>query len=123
MSSKIEIKLKKAEGGQWKSLEREIIETLPQPTYPTSSVNKKDWDKIVCNIQKEEEAELSGLAGDAAVNQLFQKIYADGNDEVRMAMNKSFMESGGTVLSTNWTDIKDKATEVKPPDGMEFKNW
>ncbi len=38
-------------------------------------------------------------------------------------MNKSFFESGGTVLSTNWKDISSKTTEVKPPDGVEFKKY
>ena len=33
------------------------------------------------------------------------------------------VESGGTVLSTNWKDIKEKKVEVKPPDGMEYKKW
>ena len=38
-------------------------------------------------------------------------------------MNKSFQESGGTVLSTNWDEIKKEKTDVKPPDGMEYKKW
>lgn len=33
------------------------------------------------------------------------------------------MESGGTVLSTNWEEVGSKRVEVKPPDGMEFKKW
>ena len=33
------------------------------------------------------------------------------------------MESGGTVLSTNWKDIGAKKTDIKPPDGMEYKTW
>ena len=32
-------------------------------------------------------------------------------------------ESGGTVLSTNWKDIGKEKTEIKPPDGMEWKKW
>lgn len=46
-----------------------------------------------------------------------------GTEEQRRAMNKSYQESGGTVLSTNWEDIKKKQTEVKPPDGCEFRSW
>jgi suppressor of G2 allele of SKP1 len=38
-------------------------------------------------------------------------------------MNKSFQESGGTVLSTNWSEVGKAPVEVKPPDGMEYKHW
>jgi suppressor of G2 allele of SKP1 len=38
-------------------------------------------------------------------------------------MNKSFQESGGTVLSTNWSEVGKGHVGVKPPDGMEFKKW
>ena len=38
-------------------------------------------------------------------------------------MNKSFQESGGTVLSTNWKDVKKEKVEVKPPDCMEYKKY
>ncbi|KAH7954370.1 hypothetical protein HPB49_018047 [Dermacentor silvarum] len=33
------------------------------------------------------------------------------------------VESGGTVLSTNWEEISSKTTPVKPPDGMEYRKW
>ena len=36
----------------------------------------------------------------------------------RRAMNKSFQESGGTVLSTNWSEVDKGQVDVKPPDGM-----
>ena len=32
-------------------------------------------------------------------------------------------ESGGTCLSTNWKEIGNKKTEIKPPDGMEYKKY
>ena len=38
-------------------------------------------------------------------------------------MNKSFQESGGTVLSTNWNEIGAKKTEIQPPSGMEAKEY
>jgi suppressor of G2 allele of SKP1 len=38
-------------------------------------------------------------------------------------MNKSFMESGGTVLSTNWKEVGKEEVQIKPPDGCEYKKW
>lgn len=53
-------------------------------------------------------------------------------------MNKSFVcktnyvvvvnwicqvESGGTVLSTNWDEVQKDKVEMKAPDGMEFKKY
>ncbi|XP_013413149.1 protein SGT1 homolog [Lingula anatina] len=137
LSSKIEIKMKKAEGVRWTHLEGDSDEKIKQfkPTpstqpksdnpdihkYPSSSHSYHDWDRMAAELAKEEKEEK--LEGDAALNKLFQQIYSDGSDEVKRAMNKSFSESGGTVLSTNWGDIGAKKTEVKPPDGMEYKSW
>ena len=38
-------------------------------------------------------------------------------------MMKSFYESNGTQLSTNWGEVGKQKMEVKPPDGVEFKTW
>lgn len=38
-------------------------------------------------------------------------------------MSKSFVESNGTVLSTNWQEVGTKTIESTPPDGMELKKW
>merc|ERR1712136_630579 len=111
LGSKVEIKLKKAEGGRWATLESdgseptnvkqiETTNTFSQPpTYPSSSKKTKDWDKLV------------------------QKIYSDASDETKRAMNKSFQESNGTVLSTNWGEIGNKHTDIQCPDGMEYKKY
>ncbi|XP_013143709.1 PREDICTED: suppressor of G2 allele of SKP1 homolog [Papilio polytes] len=129
--SKIEVKLRKKEGVRWTQLEgdgeEEKIKAIPQavidasgPQQPTK-LFRKDWDKIERDIKKMEEEEKD--AGDSALNSMFQKIYGEGSDEVRRAMNKSYVESGGTVLSTNWNQVSKEKVEVKPPDGLEFKKW
>ena len=87
--------------------------------YPSSS--HKDWNKIERDLKEEEAKEKP--EGDAALNAMFQKLYGDGSDEVKRAMNKSFQESNGTVLSTNWGDIGKAKTEVKPPDGVVYKKF
>lgn len=131
MKTKIEIKLKKQEGIQWTKLEGEEPTNIKQiqvkddgnaaHTYPSSSHYTRNWDKLAQEVTEEEKNEKK--EGDAALNDLFQKIYADGTPETKKAMMKSFYESGGTVLSTNWNEIGDKKTDIKPPDGMEFKKW
>ena len=92
-----------------------------QANYPTSSKKPKNWDRLVADLTAEEKDEK--LEGDAALNKLFKDIYANGSEETRRAMNKSFVESGGTVLSTNWKDIGAKTIDVKAPDGLEWKTW
>lgn len=57
--------------------------------YPSSSHYTRNWDKLVGEIKEEEKNEK--LEGDAALNKLFQQIYSDGSDEVKRAMNKSFV--------------------------------
>lgn len=127
MSTKIEIKLKKAEGVRWAALEGDGSAPLPGGSVapPTATVKApyasgRDWSAIEKTLAAEAEEKKEG---EAALNEMFQKIYGDANDDVRRAMNKSFQESGGTVLSTNWNEIGKEKVEVKPPDGMEWKKY
>nr|XP_028594278.1 protein SGT1 homolog isoform X2 [Podarcis muralis] len=130
LSTKIEIKMKKPEAVRWEKLEGhggspKLKQFAPVSDathlYPSSSHYTRNWDKLVVEIKEEEKNEK--LEGDAALNKLFQQIYSDGTDEVKRAMNKSFMESGGTVLSTNWSDVGKRKVEVNPPDDMEWKKF
>jgi len=46
-----------------------------------------------------------------------------GDDATKRAMMKSYQESGGTVLSTNWSEVGAGKVEIKPPEGMEYKKY
>ncbi|MBA0851152.1 hypothetical protein Goshw_014344 [Gossypium schwendimanii] len=91
------------------------------PVYPSSKLKRVGWDKIEAQVKKEEKDER--LDGDAALNKFSRDIYQDADEDTRRAMQKSFVESNGTVLSTNWKEVGAKKVEGSPPDGMEVKKW
>ncbi|PRQ60226.1 putative SGS domain, HSP20-like chaperone, tetratricopeptide-like helical domain-containing protein [Rosa chinensis] len=132
LSTKVEIRLAKAESIQWTSLEFSKDNPVPlkvnapvigaqRPSYPSSKPKRVDWDKLEAEVKKEEKDEK--LDGDAALNKFFQDIYKDADEDTRRAMRKSFVESNGTVLSTNWKEVGNKKVEGSAPDGMEMKKW
>lgn len=134
LSTKIEVRLAKAEPINWTSLEYDKKQAVPQktnilsgaeiqrPTYPSSNTKvRRDWDKLEAQVKKEEKDEK--LEGDAALNKLFRDIYQDADEDTRRAMQKSFIESNGTVLSTNWKEVGAKHVDGSPPQGMEMKKW
>ncbi|PIM99582.1 Suppressor of G2 allele of skp1 [Handroanthus impetiginosus] len=131
MSTKIEIRLAKADTIHWTSLEfkrdigvvqkANVSSGNQKPTYPSSKPKRVDWDKLEAQVKKEEKDEK--LDGDAALNKFFRDIYRDADEDTRRAMSKSFVESNGTVLSTNWKEVGSKKVEGSPPDGMEMKKW
>ncbi|CAE6180655.1 unnamed protein product [Arabidopsis arenosa] len=131
LSTKIEIRLAKADIITWASLEHGkgpavlpkpniSSEVSQRPAYP-SSKKVKDWDKLEAEVKKQEKDEK--LEGDAALNKFFREIYQNADEDTRRAMSKSFVESNGTVLSTNWQEVGTKKIESTPPDGMELKKW
>lgn len=88
---------------------------------------QKNWDSITTNILSTEKeigpGEDPNAGGDAALNGFFQKIFADADEDTKRAMMKSYVESGGTSLSTNWDEVKKAPMEPKPPQGQEYKKW
>eukprot|EP01128_Nolandella_sp_AFSM9_P006208 TRINITY_DN3139_c0_g1_i1.p1 TRINITY_DN3139_c0_g1~~TRINITY_DN3139_c0_g1_i1.p1 ORF type:complete len:414 (-),score=145.36 TRINITY_DN3139_c0_g1_i1:54-1232(-) len=129
--TKVELRLKKLRSGKWPTLENAAKVSAWDPVvisnplqYPSSSRSAlksgRDWKKLAKEAGGEEEDKLEG---DAALNQVFRGIYKNASDEQRMAMMKSFQESGGTVLSTNWDEVGEKKVEGAPPKGMEMHSW
>ncbi|RDW78373.1 hypothetical protein BP5796_06225 [Coleophoma crateriformis] len=131
-STKVEIILQKATPGRkWSNIEgdestlkdssNEPLDNVMQaktgdkgPVYPTSSrTGPKDWDKI----DDADEGE------DQDVNSFFQKLYKDADPDTRKAMMKSYQESNGTSLSTNWADVQKAPVPTQPPEGVEAKKW
>ncbi|KAI4089103.1 MAG: hypothetical protein LQ344_005582 [Seirophora lacunosa] len=106
------------------------------PSYPTSSRSgPKDWDKVVDELTKKpkkdkKEGETGGeggvedeFEGADPVNGFFQSLYSQADPDTKRAMMKSYQESNGTALSTNWAEVGKGKVETQPPDGMEAKPW
>lgn len=120
-ANKIELRLKKAVvGSRWEALEETESEPVPVPVQHNAT---KNWDLIGKEAEEEQNKDIEEGGGEAALQQMFKKIYAGATDETRRAMMKSFQESNGTVLSTNWNEVGQDKVEMKPPDSMEFKKW
>ncbi|KAK6517001.1 hypothetical protein TWF506_006880 [Arthrobotrys conoides] len=117
------------------------------PVYPTSSKSgPKNWDKVVDDLAKSskkskaakgddgdeenqntDEVDYADLNDDEfsadPVNGFFKKLYKDADPDTRRAMMKSYVESNGTALSTNWGEVGRGKVETSAPDGMEAKKW
>lgn len=94
---------------------------------PAQRKKAKNWEKVSDNILNAEKDKTSNddpnAGGDAALNGFFQTLYKDADEDSQRAMMKSFIESGGTTLSTNWDEVKKETVTVKPPEGSEWKKW
>jgi suppressor of G2 allele of SKP1 len=141
MSTKIEVTLHKATPGvKWHALEGDrkvesstdspaavpshvltgkTNDTESAPSYPTSSKKgTKNWDKLA----KEDLGEEDDLEGDETTR-FFKTLYKGAGEEQQRAMMKSYQESGGTVLSTDWSSVGSKFVAPEPPEGMEAKKY
>lgn len=115
----------------------QINNNVDGPSYPTSSRHGvKNWDKLADDLTakkkkdekkkktEDEDAEEddddaasvdSDFGGGDAVDSFFKKLYAGSDPDTRRAMMKSFYESQGTALSTNWDEVGKDKVPVHPP--------
>lgn len=127
-TKKLEITFKKEQNVQWKTLEDEnLAQVAPSSSvssnsgtdvplsYPSSSKKQIDWSKLDLDDENDDDS--------TSADAFFQKLYADADPDTKRAMMKSFIESNGTALNTNWEDVSKKKVETAPPEGMEAKNW
>ena len=128
---KVEIRLVKMVHGRWGGLIGESPDPLANSAAPpapaTRPAPRKNWEGITTNIlgsEKEKSMEEDpNVGGDSTLNGFFQKIFADADEDTKRAMMKSYQESGGTTLSTNWDEVRKERVTVKPPQGQEWKKW
>jgi len=141
---RIEIKLAKKNPEDWALLERsdstneKVLETIAPKLvakpknatpalYPSSSKVKRDWNKIDKEIEEDMQKNKEEYPEGDPVNGMFQMLYKGSDENTRRAMMKSYQTSGGTVLSMNWDEVKQKDYEgtdrVDAPDGQEWKKW
>ncbi|KAH0429056.1 CS domain-containing protein [Colletotrichum camelliae] len=136
-SVKVEFQLKKAAVQKWPKLKADPsdvnatittpapakpVEPAPAaapaagPVYPTSSKSgAKNWDTVLADEKDDDE--------EKDINLFFKSLYKGATPEQQRAMMKSFTESNGTALSTDWNDVKGRTVETQPPEGVEAKKW
>ena len=104
-----------------------VSATTPTPTPASQPKTRKNWEGITTEILGAEKEKTTdedpNVGGDSTLNSFFQKIFGDADDDTKRAMMKSYSESGGTTLSTNWDEVKKAKVDVKPPSGSEWKQW
>ncbi|BCS27536.1 co-chaperone SGT1 [Aspergillus puulaauensis] len=67
--------------------------------------------------ESDNEGSVDSDYGGDPVDGFFKKLYADADDDTRRAMMKSFVESNGTSLSTNWSEVG--KGKVKPYESKD----
>ncbi|OWB72090.1 hypothetical protein B5S31_g1791 [[Candida] boidinii] len=92
--------------------------------YPSSSKKKIDWSKIDTSDNEEDDDNGNGNTENKQdPDDFFKQLYSNADDDTRRAMMKSYVESNGTALSTDWSEVSKKKVETTPPTGMEAKSF
>lgn len=137
LATKVDVTLVKARPARWEALEASpgsvsapvAAASGASTTAPSDGGSldarkrgtRNKWDTL--DVDEKGPGQGGEENGNGELQDFFQKLYADADDDTRRAMMKSYQESGGTHLSTNWGEVSKARVETKPPDGMEARKW
>lgn len=123
------------------SIPQHVLQKDTAPVYPTSSkTGAKNWDKLAADLSakpkkkrkekvpkdnengsasesEENEPDYDSDMGGDEVDGFFKKLYAGSDPDTQRAMMKSYYESGGSTLSTNWEEVS--KGPVKPYESKD----
>ena len=110
---------------------RRLKDWLNEYVYKTPAEDDIDFDDPPEPAVDDDELEWDALdvddeipaGADAELDTFFKKLYSDADDDTRRAMQKSFQESNGTALSTNWAEVGKSKTQTRAPAGMIAKRY
>lgn len=112
---KFEARLKKANSAEkWRSFDKDgnMASRIIQAGAEARRINDAQ-DAHNRELKKFTETELKDYKEDDSTAALFRTLYKDADEDMRRAMMKSYTESNGKVLSTNWEDVKKKKVEYE----------
>lgn len=93
-------------------------------TTPKNNADGDDNDAADDNNSDEDDDGIDyDMDGGDEVGAFFKQIYKGASPDARRAMMKSYQESNGTALSTNWDEVGKGKVETVPPTGMEVREW
>lgn len=103
--TKVELNLHKADRVPWTSVLRNQNDVFRDSEHEPAIGFEKNWDKLA------REAEDDAAEQSTDVNRFFEQLYANADDNTKRAMMKSYTESNGTSLSTNWESVSQGKVE------------
>lgn len=135
-STKLSLTIPKSIPASWPTLTRDPsikqndikLAQLPTMTQPESTsqpqpATKRKPNKFDNISLSDDEEGGSKKDSEKDVDAFFKTLYGDMSEDSKRAMMKSYVESKGTVLSTDWSDIGNRKVEPAPPSGTETKKY
>jgi len=138
LKNKVEIRMEKEDSGvYW-----EVLDLDPKAKYAKNGEEVKtfwkipesddakdidyaDWEKLVSEEEVKSAKEGVELRDSGAdVHRLFQHVYHQASEDKRRAMLKSFMDSRGTSMTTNWEKANKAVSSTNiPPGASKHVEW